>query len=91
MHNEPGRENPNGRLVEELGLTSYLADRMGIIGTEDECIEKFRRLEGLGVHNVIVRPLVLDRWDFLDRWERIVGAVRSGSTVKKAQQSVPRS
>jgi 5,10-methylenetetrahydromethanopterin reductase len=76
VHNEPGRENPNGRLVEELGLTEYLADRMAVVGTEAEAVAKLRRLYALGVSNVILRPLVLDRDDFLDRWERVVKAVR---------------
>lgn len=75
VHNVPGADNPNGRLVEELGLTDYLADRMAVVGTEDECIAKFKRLRALGVDNVICRPLVLDRWDFLDRWQRVIGAV----------------
>lgn len=77
VHNEPGEENPNGRLVEELGLTEYLADRMGIVGTEQECVDKLRRLHALGVHNVIVRPLVLDRWDFLERWGGVTSTVRA--------------
>lgn len=77
VHNEPGQENPNGRLVEELGLTEYLADRMGVVGTEQECVDKFRRLEALGVQNVIVRPLVQDRSDFLCRWQRILSAVHA--------------
>lgn len=76
VHNVPGTDNPNGQLVRELGLTDYLADRMAVAGTEEECIAKFQRLYDLGVRNVICRPLVLDRDDFLDRWERIIGAVR---------------
>lgn len=76
VHNEPGRENPNGRLVEELGLTEYLADRMAVVGTEADCIAKLQRLQELGVDNVIVRPLVTDRYGFLDSWERVVKAVR---------------
>lgn len=79
VHNVPGTDNPNGQLVRELGLTDYLADRMAVAGTEEECIAKFRRLHDLGVRNVVCRPLVLDRADFLDRWERIIGAVREGS------------
>lgn len=79
VHNEPGRENPNGRLVAELGLTEYLSDRMGIVGTEQECVEKLRRLRKLGVRNVFMRPLVVDRWDFLDRWERVGQAVQGES------------
>ncbi|MGH3660753.1 MAG: LLM class flavin-dependent oxidoreductase [Micromonosporaceae bacterium] len=77
VHNQPGEDNPNGRLVEELGLTEYLADRMAVVGTEQDCVDKFRRLRKLGVHNVIMRPLVLDRYDFLDRWQRVIAAVRA--------------
>lgn len=77
VHNVPGTENPNGRLVEELGLTDYLAERMAIVGTEEECMAKLSRLRELGVENVICRPLVLDRADFLDRWGRIIRAARS--------------
>lgn len=76
VHNQPGTDNPNGQLVADLGLTDYLADRMAVVGTEAECIAKFRRLRELGVENVICRPLVLDRGDFLDRWERIIAATR---------------
>lgn len=76
VHNVPGQANPNGQLVEELGLTDYLADRMAVVGTEAECVEKFQRLHKLGVDNVIMRPLVLDRTDFLDRWERVITAAR---------------
>lgn len=76
VHNLPGRENPNGRLVHELGLTDYLADRMGILGTEQECIDKVARLREAGVDNVFCRPLVHDRGAFLDRWERVIGSTR---------------
>lgn len=76
VHNVPGTDNPNGRLVEELGLTDYLADRMAVVGTEEECVAKFEQLRGLGVENVICRPLVHDRSDFLDRWGRVVSEVR---------------
>ena len=81
FHNEPGMENPNGRLVEELGLTDYLAERMGVVGTENECIDQLKRLGELGVENVLCRPLVFDRYDFLNRWERVIAAVRGGTTT----------
>lgn len=77
VHNVPGKENPNGRLVEDLGLTHYLADRMGIVGTEQQCIDKIDRLRTLDVPNIIVRPLVTDRWDFLNRWSRVVESVHT--------------
>jgi alkanesulfonate monooxygenase SsuD/methylene tetrahydromethanopterin reductase-like flavin-dependent oxidoreductase (luciferase family) len=72
VHNTPGTENPNGQLVLELGLTDYLADRMGIIGTEQDCIDKVARLQATGVDNVFCRPLVHDRQRFLDHWERVI-------------------
>lgn len=77
VHNVPGTDSPNGRLVEELGLTDYLADRMAVVGTEEECVAKFERLHALGVDQVVCRPLVHDRGDFLNRWGRVLGAVRS--------------
>lgn len=76
VHNEPGRDNPNGRLVEELGLTDYLAERMAVVGTEADCVAKLRQLQGLGVGNVIMRPQVVDRYGFLDSWERVAEAAR---------------
>jgi 5,10-methylenetetrahydromethanopterin reductase len=76
VHSEPGRENRNGQLVEELGLTDYLADRMGVVGTEADAVAKLERLQELGVSGLMLRPLVHDRDDFLDRWERVAKAVR---------------
>lgn len=81
VHNQPGGENPNGRLVEELGLTEYLADRMAVVGTEEECIAQLEHLRAQGVERVMLRPLVLDRGDFLQRWERVISAVRATRTA----------
>jgi 5,10-methylenetetrahydromethanopterin reductase len=79
VHNTPGAENPNGQLVRELGLTDYLADRMGILGTEQECIDKVARLREAGVENVFCRPLVHDRQRFLDHWERVIASARGAT------------
>lgn len=76
VHNQPGEANPNGRLVQQLGLTDYLADRMAVVGTEQECVAKLEHLRAQGVERVMMRPLVLDRGDFLDRLQRVIGAVR---------------
>jgi alkanesulfonate monooxygenase SsuD/methylene tetrahydromethanopterin reductase-like flavin-dependent oxidoreductase (luciferase family) len=72
VHNIPGAENPNGLLVKELGLDDYLASRFGIVGTEEECREKIARLRDTGVRNLFSRPMALDRFAFLDRWERVI-------------------
>lgn len=55
-HEETG-ETTNKQLVEELGLTDYLADRYAIVGTTDDCVEKIRAIEATGVVDGIVMPL----------------------------------
>jgi 5,10-methylenetetrahydromethanopterin reductase len=52
-HVEPG-ENPNSRLVEELGLTDYLVERFAIVGTPDECAARVLELADLGVRRILV-------------------------------------
>jgi 5,10-methylenetetrahydromethanopterin reductase len=51
-HITPGAVNPNARLVEELGLTTYLAERLTIAGTVDECLTQLQQLKTLGVHQI---------------------------------------
>jgi 5,10-methylenetetrahydromethanopterin reductase len=51
-HITPGEVNPNARLVEELGLTTYLAERLTIAGTVDECLTQLRQLKTLGVQQI---------------------------------------
>ncbi|GAB6862926.1 LLM class flavin-dependent oxidoreductase [Haloplanus litoreus] len=55
-HEETG-ETTNKRIVEELGLTDYLADRYAIVGTVDDCVEKIRTIEATGAVDGIVMPL----------------------------------
>ncbi len=52
FHVQPGGENPNAKLVEELGLKGYLADRLSITGTLEECLKRFRGLKEMGVGQV---------------------------------------
>lgn len=56
QHEETG-ETTNKRLVEELGLTDYLADRYAIVGTVDDCVEKIRAIDATGAVDGIVMPL----------------------------------
>lgn len=55
-HEETG-ETTNRQLVEELGLTDYLADRYAIVGTVEDCIEKIRSIEETNNVDGIVMPL----------------------------------
>jgi len=47
----------NARLVEELGLTAYLADRFTICGPPNEFVSKIRMLTELGVNRVMIAIL----------------------------------
>lgn len=73
----PGADNPNAQLVAELGLTEFLADRLGIIGTEADAIDRLRHLREAGIDKIMLRPLVVDRHEFLDRFERVIERVNA--------------
>jgi alkanesulfonate monooxygenase SsuD/methylene tetrahydromethanopterin reductase-like flavin-dependent oxidoreductase (luciferase family) len=54
----------NGTLVDELGLTDFLADYFGLVGTPAECAQRLRDLESHGIEGVVSpalgsRPLEL--------------------------------
>lgn len=50
-------DGANRDLTDELGLTDYLADRFGVIGTADECIERLRAVRDAGIDNVLIAAL----------------------------------
>jgi 2-methylisocitrate lyase-like PEP mutase family enzyme len=39
-------------LVDDLGLVDYLADRLTIAGTVDECLERLQMLQDAGVDQI---------------------------------------
>ncbi|MEK7746546.1 MAG: hypothetical protein AAB576_07770, partial [Elusimicrobiota bacterium] len=43
-HELPGPDRPNARLVDELRLREYLADRFAVAGAPAQCIAKRQRL-----------------------------------------------
>jgi 5,10-methylenetetrahydromethanopterin reductase len=45
--------NANGDLVERLGLTDFLADFFGLVGTPKECAERLRTLQSYGISGVV--------------------------------------
>lgn len=59
--------SPNGDLVDELGLTDFLADYFGLVGTPEECAEKLRLLESRGVAGVILPALGSDPLGLITR------------------------
>lgn len=60
-------ENPNGKLVDELGLRDWLARRFAITGSPEHCVERIREVAGYGATNLLVTQLVPDQIAFLHR------------------------
>ena len=46
-------DGANHSLTDELGLTDYLANRFGVVGTPEQCVARIRALGGVGVDGVI--------------------------------------
>jgi 5,10-methylenetetrahydromethanopterin reductase len=52
FHIRPGEVNPNAQLVEDCGLTDYLADRLAIAGTVEECLARLKILQEIGIEQI---------------------------------------
>jgi 5,10-methylenetetrahydromethanopterin reductase len=65
-------ENPNGALVDELGLREWLAQRFAITGTPQDCVERIREIAGYGATNLLFTQLVPDQLDFMHRLRELV-------------------
>ncbi|MBI4307992.1 MAG: LLM class flavin-dependent oxidoreductase [Chloroflexi bacterium] len=60
-HEKLGAERTNARLVDDLGLKEYLAERFALIGTPDQCVAKIRRMAEAGATNLALTVLVADK------------------------------
>ncbi|MBI2867996.1 MAG: LLM class flavin-dependent oxidoreductase [Chloroflexi bacterium] len=49
QHTAMTARNPNAALLEEMGLSDYVAERWGLVGTADDIIERVNRLATYGV------------------------------------------
>lgn len=67
-------DGPNARLLDELGLTDYLAERFAIAGTPDECRAQAAGLEAAGVTHIVVPAVDADPDGLI---ERFAGAMRT--------------
>ena len=65
-HVQPG--SANSRLIEELGLVDYLADRFAFAGTAKECIEKLERAVDAGARRFWISIHFDDKLRFLRDW-----------------------
>ncbi|MBI4307997.1 MAG: LLM class flavin-dependent oxidoreductase [Chloroflexi bacterium] len=64
-HEQLGAEKWNARLVDELGLKEFLAERFAIAGTPQECVEQIQRCAAAGANQLWISVHVPDRPYFL--------------------------
>lgn len=69
-HVMPG--SANCRLIEELGLVEYLAERFAAVGTPDDCIAKLERAVEAGARQFWMSVHVDDKVRFLRDWAATV-------------------
>ena len=60
QEHQGGAGSFNARLVEELGLTEYLARRFTLAGTPEECIEQARAVAATGVRGLMLTIVTPD-------------------------------
>ena len=65
-HTLPG--SPNNRLIEELGLVDYLADRFAAVGTPKDCIAKLEAAVDAGARQFWMSVHFDDKERFLRDW-----------------------
>jgi 5,10-methylenetetrahydromethanopterin reductase len=70
-HQKPG-DTTNARLVTESGLEDYLAGRYAIAGTPEDCVERLKELEKMGVEKIWLNVHFADKIGFMKRWSRDV-------------------
>jgi 5,10-methylenetetrahydromethanopterin reductase len=56
-HELLGAEKLHARLVDELGLKSYLAERFAIVGTVKDCLRQIERAAAAGVRKIFLGPI----------------------------------
>ena len=75
----------NGELVDELGLTDFLADYFGLVGTPGQCAERLRHLASLGIQGVVSPALGSSPIDLITRLGREVLPLVNGKDAAPAR------
>lgn len=70
QHQQSGNEN--ARLIEELGLVDYLADRFAIVGTAEECVRKIEMAAEAGVTHLWMSIHFAEKERFMREWSATV-------------------
>ena len=75
QHSMPG--SANRRLIEEVGLVDYLADRFSVAGTADDCVRKLERAIEAGATQFWMSVHFDDKVRFMRVWaEQVMPAFR---------------
>jgi alkanesulfonate monooxygenase SsuD/methylene tetrahydromethanopterin reductase-like flavin-dependent oxidoreductase (luciferase family) len=69
-HTLPG--GANNRLIEELGLVDYLADRFAVAGTPEQCIRKLEAAVEAGARQFWMSVHFDDKARFIRDWATTV-------------------
>jgi 5,10-methylenetetrahydromethanopterin reductase len=72
QHQIPGSDNV--KMIEELGLVDYLADRFAIAGTVDDCIRKIETAAEAGATHFWMSVHFADKERFMREWGETVMA-----------------
>lgn len=56
-HEQLGADRLHARLVDELGLKAYLAERFAIVGTPEDCIRQIERTAAAGATKIFLGPI----------------------------------
>lgn len=76
-HAQHGGEGRNAALVEELGLTDWLAERFLVTGPAGRCVERLQEIASFGATNLLLTQLVPDPLAAMRQWdEEIFPALR---------------
>lgn len=70
QHQIPG--NDNGKLIKELGLSHYLADRFAFTGTPQDCIRQVERAAEAGARHFWMSIHFADKEGFMRHWSEQV-------------------
>ena len=65
-------EGGNGRIIDDLGLVDYLADRFAVVGTPGECVKKLERAIDAGARQFWMSVHFDDKHRFMRDWARHV-------------------
>ena len=75
QHSKP--DSANRRLIEELGLVDYLADRFSVAGTADDCVRKLERAVEAGATQFWMSVHFDDKVRFMRDWaEQVMPAFK---------------